>query len=151
MGYEISMLLTATFKSAIRIDHNILQANVQSAVNFLKGLVIRFPLLRLPAEVWNIIYGLAMPAGETFTIASACHPAIIQPANTKISRRVRLEALLIFYAENEFDLHAFRYNFDHLLQYLTFVYCWDITETDCIHIILRQTTWEELTKDQSRL
>ncbi|KAK3651178.1 hypothetical protein LTR56_002036 [Elasticomyces elasticus] len=40
MGYEISMLLTATFKSAIRIDHNILQANVQSAVNFLKRLIL---------------------------------------------------------------------------------------------------------------
>ncbi|KAK5718052.1 hypothetical protein LTR15_008896 [Elasticomyces elasticus] len=40
MGYEISMLHTATFKAAIRIDHNILQANVQSAVKFLRRLIL---------------------------------------------------------------------------------------------------------------
>ncbi|KAK5716394.1 hypothetical protein LTR17_016367 [Elasticomyces elasticus] len=106
-----------------------------------QGLLEPFPLLRLPTELRNIIYGLAMPAGETFTIASACHPDVIQPAIIKISRQVRLEALSIFYSENEFDFHAFRYNFDHLLQYLTFVYCWAITEIGCIHITLRQTTW----------
>ncbi|KAK3634514.1 hypothetical protein LTR56_015242 [Elasticomyces elasticus] len=54
------------------------------------------------------IYGLAMPTGNTFTIASACHPDDIQPPITKISRQVRLEALPIFYAENEFDFHALR-------------------------------------------
>ncbi|KAK4957714.1 hypothetical protein LTR10_005681 [Elasticomyces elasticus] len=40
MGYEISMLHTATFKAAIRIDHNILQANVQSAAKFLRRLIL---------------------------------------------------------------------------------------------------------------
>ncbi|KAK5675482.1 hypothetical protein LTS10_011926 [Elasticomyces elasticus] len=114
------------------------------------GLLKPFPLLRLPAELRNIIYGLAISTGKTFTIASACHPDDIQPLISKISREVRLEALPIFYTENEFDFHAFRHNFDHLLQYLTFVYCWAIMETNCIHITIRQTTWGEQTKDQNR-
>lgn len=58
---------------------------------------LKFPFLKLPAELRNIIYKLVLVATPTTTVTSRTQPPL-----TKVCKQVRNEALSIYYAYNQF-------------------------------------------------
>ncbi|KAL2358816.1 hypothetical protein BJ546DRAFT_27787 [Cryomyces antarcticus] len=59
-----------------------------------------FPFLKLPAELRNVIYNLALV--ECHTIVMLVRPMTKQPALTRVCRQVRNECLPIYYGKNHF-------------------------------------------------
>lgn len=72
------------------------------------------PLLELPAELRNEIYGLVLCKNDRIVVSSAGYE---REGLLSVCKQVRQEALKIYYYENKFVVEVHKWNSDNLLAF----------------------------------
>ncbi|KAK4888466.1 hypothetical protein LTR27_012631 [Elasticomyces elasticus] len=119
-----------------------------SAHEFAKAIDIipPFPFMELPPELRNRVYELCIPHNQTYTLPGNCHHQTkhnkpIHPKITLVSRAVRFETLAMFYAFNDFEFHANRYDFGPLVAQCDWLSTWAVKEIRQLRIRIAEMAW----------